>query len=386
MPDPTREELVEAARTAAKKYGIDPNYFIRQINAESGFQPAVTSSAGAQGIAQIMPNFHPGVDTADPYASLDYAANLMSNHLKNYGGDWSRALWAYNAGPGNVQKGILPAETKRYIELVLGGAAMPYPGEKKANVTGTPKPPKAPPGSGTRGLLEAGAGEGYLDPVLNPNVLDQLFPLRLGQEDPLALVMRGLSRGGAPIFGGPQYMTDIAKYMTLVAQLSSLFQGGSSLTPPTFPETLQGIGGAGPDVVNQLVRSILLASQGRSNVEGAQNVARGSAGFQEGAGGLEALDTFMRGGGQALDEDARQLEARGGPGIANLMDATLQNPETTRMIAGLLGYGRGAGGAALQNYVEKVILPYYSAFQSELYPSYSNPLKFLAAMLEQQRG
>jgi soluble lytic murein transglycosylase-like protein len=43
------------ARRKAEKYGINPRYFSRQINQESHFTPHISSSAGAQGIAQIMP-------------------------------------------------------------------------------------------------------------------------------------------------------------------------------------------------------------------------------------------------------------------------------------------------------------------------------------------
>ena len=43
------------ARRAARRYGLDPNIFERQIQQESGFQTDRTSPAGAQGIAQIMP-------------------------------------------------------------------------------------------------------------------------------------------------------------------------------------------------------------------------------------------------------------------------------------------------------------------------------------------
>ena len=50
-----------------------------------------------------MPQYHPGVNTWDPKASLDYAANLMSSLLKQYGGDWAKALIAYNGGGGAVQ-------------------------------------------------------------------------------------------------------------------------------------------------------------------------------------------------------------------------------------------------------------------------------------------
>lgn len=126
-------DLRAYARAAAIRQGIDANLFVRQITAESDFDPYAVSNAGAVGIAQIMPALHPGVDPTDPYASLDYAARLMRGYIV-YFGDWRRALVAYNAGPGRLMPGnphYLPlatllsdsfggGETKRYVGRILG--------------------------------------------------------------------------------------------------------------------------------------------------------------------------------------------------------------------------------------------------------------------------
>ena len=126
-------DLLAYARAAANRQGIDSNLFVRQINAESAFDPYAVSRAGAVGIAQIMPTMHPGVDPTDPYASLDYAARLMRGYINHYG-DWRRALIAYNAGPGRLEPGnryYLPqstilsnafagGETMRYVAKILG--------------------------------------------------------------------------------------------------------------------------------------------------------------------------------------------------------------------------------------------------------------------------
>jgi soluble lytic murein transglycosylase-like protein len=126
-------DLRAYARAAAIRQGIDANLFVRQINAESAFDPYAVSTAGAVGIAQIMPALHPAVDPTDPYASLDYAARLMRGYIIHFG-DWRRALVAYNAGPGRLMPGnphYLPlatilsdsfggGETKRYVARILG--------------------------------------------------------------------------------------------------------------------------------------------------------------------------------------------------------------------------------------------------------------------------
>ena len=126
-------DLRAYARDAAIRQGIDPVLFVRQITAESEFNPNAVSRAGAVGIAQIMPALHPAVDPTDPYASLDYAARLMRGYIGHFG-NWTLALIAYNAGPGRLMPGnpaYLPTatllsnsfgggETKRYVARILG--------------------------------------------------------------------------------------------------------------------------------------------------------------------------------------------------------------------------------------------------------------------------
>lgn len=116
----------QVARQAAISAGIDADIFERQIGAESNFNPNAGSPAGAQGIAQIMPATAKGwkVDPMNPTAALNAAAKAMGKYLNSYGGDWKRALAAYNAGVGAVAKynGVPPyAETQNYIKKILGG-------------------------------------------------------------------------------------------------------------------------------------------------------------------------------------------------------------------------------------------------------------------------
>lgn len=120
------------ARQKAIKYGLLPDVFERQIEAESGFNPKAVSSAGAQGIAQIMPATAKswGVNPNDPHSALDAAAKNMASYVRTYGGmgtadptkvrgAYEKALQAYNAGPGSVGR-YLPGETKAYIDKIVG--------------------------------------------------------------------------------------------------------------------------------------------------------------------------------------------------------------------------------------------------------------------------
>lgn len=120
MPD-----LRAYADGAADRGGVPRKLFARQIQQESQFDPdAFNAPSGATGIAQIVPRFHPDVDPHDPFASLDYAAAWMGRLWREYK-SYARALAAYNWGPGNVSKwdglrGNLPAETRTYLDIILG--------------------------------------------------------------------------------------------------------------------------------------------------------------------------------------------------------------------------------------------------------------------------
>src|SRR6266496_2983092 len=118
MPGPDYRAI---ARQAAVKYGVDPNLFEAQIKQESGFNPNARSGAGAIGIAQIVPKYHPGVDPSDPIASLDYSAKLMSTLQKKYG-NYEQALSVYNSGRPDAYKdpNFAKGQTYNYVRSIMG--------------------------------------------------------------------------------------------------------------------------------------------------------------------------------------------------------------------------------------------------------------------------
>jgi soluble lytic murein transglycosylase-like protein len=113
---------------AATKYGVDPALMAGLVKAESGFNPKAQSKVGAKGLTQLMDATARGLgvtDAFDPGQSLDAGAKFLGGLLKQFHGNESLALAAYNAGPGAVQKygGIPPyEETQRYVPKVLGFA------------------------------------------------------------------------------------------------------------------------------------------------------------------------------------------------------------------------------------------------------------------------
>ncbi|WP_081690447.1 lytic transglycosylase domain-containing protein [Conexibacter woesei] len=112
---------------AANKYGIDPALLKGLIRQESNFNASAQSGAGAQGLTQLMPATARslGVDPSDPAQAIDGGAKYLKQQLDRFGGDASKALAAYNAGPGAVAKygGVPPyAETQNYVKSVLAFA------------------------------------------------------------------------------------------------------------------------------------------------------------------------------------------------------------------------------------------------------------------------
>jgi soluble lytic murein transglycosylase-like protein len=121
VPQLTPRELVEAA---AKKNGLPPNFVHSVVAAESGYQTNAVSPKGAIGLMQLMPGTAKalGADPHDPAQNVEAGAAYLRELLIKYDGDPRRALAAYNAGPGAVDKynGVPPyAETQTYIERVL---------------------------------------------------------------------------------------------------------------------------------------------------------------------------------------------------------------------------------------------------------------------------
>jgi soluble lytic murein transglycosylase-like protein len=114
---------------AAKKYGLDPALLAGLVKQESGFNPNAGSPAGARGLTQLMPGTAAGLgvtNVLDPAQSLDGGAKYLRQQLDAFGGDVARALAAYNAGPGAVQRygGVPPyAETQNYVRAVQANAA-----------------------------------------------------------------------------------------------------------------------------------------------------------------------------------------------------------------------------------------------------------------------
>jgi soluble lytic murein transglycosylase-like protein len=114
---------------AAARNGIDPAVLHGLIQQESGFDPNATSSAGALGLTQLMPGTAASLGVSEPLnpaQSIEGGARYLGELMRQFGGNTTDALAAYNAGPGAVQQygGVPPyTETQQYVSKVLANAA-----------------------------------------------------------------------------------------------------------------------------------------------------------------------------------------------------------------------------------------------------------------------
>jgi soluble lytic murein transglycosylase len=119
----------------AKNYDLDPAMVAAVIYAESKFDPATRSRAGAVGLMQLLPETAQGIadrtggahyteaDLADPEINVRYGCWYLEHLRAKYRktGEATRlALAAYNAGQANVDRWVKATPPGQTVEI-------PYP-------------------------------------------------------------------------------------------------------------------------------------------------------------------------------------------------------------------------------------------------------------------
>lgn len=125
-PEQWRPQVV----ALAARYELSPALLEAVVWQESRWNAKAVSPAGARGLAQLMPATGRalGVDWRDPLANLEGGARYLRQQLDRFGGDVEKALAAYNAGPGRVERaGGVPAirETQGYVAAIMARLAQP---------------------------------------------------------------------------------------------------------------------------------------------------------------------------------------------------------------------------------------------------------------------
>lgn len=196
MPDPN---LIATARAAATKFGIPPELFLAQINAESSFNPnpgspsyVAPDGSSPAGIAQFIGSTAKAygvTDRMDPTASL-YGAAAYDADLYKQKGSWSKVLAGYGTTSGDALKTNPAAKIANDIAntvdsggTVAGGAsgvsdaglgtASSAPSGTGGSATPVSGPAGSPQGSGILGApgTVGGGASTVLDYVIRAGII-----------------------------------------------------------------------------------------------------------------------------------------------------------------------------------------------------------------------
>ena len=122
----SRSDIDNYIQKYSKEFGIDENLVRGVVKAESGFNPNAKSPVGAMGLMQLMPATAKSMGIDNPYdaeQNIKGGVKYLKGLLDRFGGDKEKAVAAYNAGAGAVNKygGVPPyKETQNYVKRVLG--------------------------------------------------------------------------------------------------------------------------------------------------------------------------------------------------------------------------------------------------------------------------
>jgi soluble lytic murein transglycosylase-like protein len=139
-----RDGAEALVREAAERHHVDPALVRAVIETESNWNPGAISRKGAIGLMQLIPTTAQrfGVnDVFNPKQNVDAGVHYLKTLLERYNGNLDRALAAYNAGEGAVDRAHgVPSfrETRSYVQKVQDTYFRPGSGRLESAYSANP--------------------------------------------------------------------------------------------------------------------------------------------------------------------------------------------------------------------------------------------------------
>lgn len=142
------DDIKQLIHRLATENEIDPTLVEAVVHVESGYDPFAVSPKGARGLMQLMPQTARGLSVRNsfsPIENIEGGVRHLKTLLVRFGGDTEKAVAAYNAGAGAVERhgGVPPyRETTEYVAKV--GRKWKQAREKAAQSTPEQRPLRQP--------------------------------------------------------------------------------------------------------------------------------------------------------------------------------------------------------------------------------------------------
>lgn len=116
VPHDLAAQIVRQAVHSADRHGLEPTLVLGVIAQESSFNKEATSSVGAQGLMQVMPEIHADLTARllreketlyDVGPNVKTGTYILAGYLREARGDLSKALRRYSGGANNYEDKVL---------------------------------------------------------------------------------------------------------------------------------------------------------------------------------------------------------------------------------------------------------------------------------------
>jgi murein DD-endopeptidase MepM/ murein hydrolase activator NlpD len=354
----TSEQLKAIARQKAREFGVNENIFLRLIQKESGWNPRARSSVGAEGLGQLMPPTAKGLGVSnayDPVQNLTGSARYLGQQLKRFG-SYEKALAAYNAGPGNVERygGIPPfKETQNYVKTILGGAQPPAarlssPSAPRQATSAPRQATPAPVGAASRIQLPKFDLPGALKTLLLRSAVQGV-----SGDGGTAEAMQLRARADALAEAGYEDEADVLESQSISKLVQSTQQVG--LDPATLAKNIlelrqqQLAYNAEASQIEKSLNDVAVGQTAQATGVNTQTGAKPSQGFAQTGRGIAYPNAVVTSAVDATGEPGLDFALAGG---ANAVFATPFNAQVLKVVKDPNPANRGAGGRGYGNYVE----------------------------------